>query len=445
MTTRVLAFAAHDPSLAEELRAELLRVAALVGIVARHREGKPASAEQKRDLGALQERVAAVRRRGLWPELLGTEPPEALACDALAVALYPVVWPSRALALMALQPGATEPAPSQALLHELIMAGPEEEMALHHLLSPAGALIAGGWLQAEGAGPLRQLRPGPRLLRRVLGEAGFGALPAGVILADDGARPLPELILGSETSAALDEVVALAEFTLQGGLRPGPAVLLTGPPGTGKSLAARHLSRRIGRPLFQLNLGTIVSKWLGETERNLSRVFEQMSGTRGCILIDECDALLGKRVSVKEGRDHHVNLTVSHLLMLLEAHMGPVWLTSNLRGNLDDAYIRRFSAVVEFKRPDQALRLAAWQREIGPALAEGPRRELARLAATVDLSAAEIASACHYALALAHARRGALTAAEVARAVECERTKSTATFARTDLQALAPYLPEFRS
>lgn len=443
--TQVLAFAAHDPSLAEQLASELRRVSVLVGITARHREGRSATAEQKKQLTEVQDEVAASRRRGFWADLLDcVDPPEALACDALAVALYPVVWPSKALALAALQPGLAEPSPSQALLHELLMVGPAEELALHRILSPAGPLLARHWLQVEGAGPSRLIRPGPRLLRRVLGEEGFGALPAGVTLADDGGGDLPKLILRPQTQRALDEVAALAAYALDRGRDgpAGPSVLLTGPPGTGKSLAARHLSRRIGRPLFQLNLGIIVSKWLGETERNLSRVFEQMSGTSGCILIDECDALLGKRVSVKEGRDHYVNLTVSHLLTLLERHRGPVWLTSNLRSNLDDAYIRRFSAVVEFRRPDKGLREAAWSREIADALPEGPRSELARLAASVDLSPAEIAAACHFAKALARARQAPLTAADVARAVECERTKSTDTFTRNDLQALTPYLGE---
>ncbi|OLS52130.1 ATP-binding protein [Rhodovulum sulfidophilum] len=432
----VAVLSAAEP-LADALEAELGRVAVLVGIVARHREGGAAKAEQKRELMAAQKAVAEARARGAWEGIAEGD----LAPDALAVALYPVVWPSKAFGLTALQPGVSEMAVTQALLHELLMVSPAEEMVLHRLLSPAGPLLAGGWLAVEGSGPGRLIRPGPRLLRRVLGEEGFGTLPAGVVLADDGRGPLPDLILARATAEALGEVAALARYTLarEGA---GPAVLLTGPPGTGKSLAARHLSRRIGRPLFQLNLGTVVSKWLGETERNLSRIFDEMSGTPGAILIDECDALLGKRVSVKEGRDHHVNLTVSHLLMLLERHRGPVWLTSNLRTNLDDAYIRRFSAVVEFRRPDPVLRAAAWEREIGAAAGKAARVEMAGLAASVDLSVAEIASAAGYARALANARGGRLGAADLARAVLRERRKSTATFGRRDLKALGTYLEE---
>lgn len=444
--SQVLAFAPQDAKHAAALTDELSRIAMLVGITARHRDGKQARTDQNRDLQTIATRVIELRQAGFWTDLLEMEePPEPLACDAMAVALYPMVWPSKALALATLQPGIADPIPTQALLHELLMVSPEEECILHRVLSPASSLLAQNWLQVEGSGPARLIRPGPRLIRQVLGDEGFGTLPSGISLADDGTPPLPELILQPETERALEEVAMLATYTLsapEATRRNGPAVLLTGPPGTGKSLAASHLARRIGRPLFQLNLGTIVSKWLGETERNLSRVFDQMSGTRGAILIDECDALLGKRVSVKEGRDHYVNLTVSHLLMLLERHKGPVWLTSNLRANLDDAYLRRFSAVVEFKRPDFDLRIRAWEREIGGALAASPRGQLAQLAATVDLSVAEIASACHYARALAFAANRVLSAADLARAVMRERTKSTATFTRNDLLGLAPYVEE---
>ena len=444
--SQVLAFAPHNARQSAALTAEFSRIATLLGIIARHREGKGASAEQKREVQGLTGEITEARKAGFWADLLGLEAaPAGLACDVMSVALFPLAWPSRALALAALQPGIAEPVPCQALIHELLMVGPVEELALHRILSPTSMLLAHCWLQVEGSGPARLIRPGPRLIRAVLGDEGFGTLPAGISLSDDGTSPLPELILEPATARALDEVAALAAYTLAAPeplRKAGPAVLFSGPPGTGKSLAARHLSRRIGRPLFQLNLGTIVSKWLGETERNLSRVFEQMSGTRGAILIDEADALLGKRVSVKEGRDHYVNLTVSHLLMLLERHKGPVWLTSNLRTNLDDAYIRRFSAVVEFRRPELDLRLKAWLHEIGGDLAEAPRLELARLAASVDLSAAEIGSACHYAKALAEARGAPLAAADLARAVMRERTKSTATFTRNDLQALAPHFEE---
>ncbi len=439
---------AHDEVL-RRLEPELGRIGILVAIAAGHREGKQATGAQKRDLVAAHKTVGKARTDGLWQALtLDEVPDDALAFDVLAATLFPMLWPSKAFQIQGLQPGITDYGVSQAVLHEILMLSPGEEGTVHRHLSPTSPLIHGQWVEIEGNGPTRLLRPGPRLIRKVLGEEGFGALPAGISLVDNGETALPDMILQPRTAAELDEVVALAKLSLKvqeangKAARGGPAVLLTGPPGTGKSLAARHLSRRIGRPLFQLNLGVVVSKWLGQTERNLTRVFEQMAGTQGCILIDECDALLGRRVSIKEGRDHYVNLTVSHLLMLLERHHGPVWLTSNLRANLDDAYIRRFGAVVDFRRPDAKLRQRAWLAELPEGLAKAQREELAALAAGVDLSVAEIANASHFATALAEADGRTVGPGDLARAVQCERTKSTTTFSPSHLGRLEPFLDE---
>lgn len=434
-----------DPDLAARLAPEGARLTQLVAITARHRQGRGIGAEQRRALEAAQARVAEARAGGLWRAVLGGDgaADDDLAADALAASLYPHLWPSQAIRLSGLQPGG-EMALSQALMHEMLMLSPAEELRMQQILSPAAPLPAGHWLQIDGAGPGRLIRPGARLLRRILGEDGFGTLPGGVVLADNGTGPLPLLLLAADTARHLDEITALAAFSLARQARErtapgGPAVLLSGPPGTGKTLAARHLSRRLGRPLFRLNLGAILSKWMGETERNLTEIFGQMSGTRGCILIDECDALLSRRTAVREARDHSANLTVSHLLMLLEAHQGPVFATTNLRGNIDDAFLRRFGAVVEFRRPDRALRQTAWLRALsGVAGAEA----LARLAAAIDLSAAEIANAGTYALALAEAAGRRPEAAHLARAIRRECTKSTATFTRDQLGPLAEHLPE---
>jgi SpoVK/Ycf46/Vps4 family AAA+-type ATPase len=201
------------------------------------------------------------------------------------------------------------------------------------------------------------------------------------------------------------------------------------------------MAERLGRPLYQIDLGRVVSKWMGETERNLSRIFEEMSGTEGMILIDEADALLGKRVEVKESRDQHANVTVSHLLSLLERHFGPVFATTNLRGNLDTAYIRRFSAVVDFHRPNRGLRQNLWADALRRAgLSKARAEALAMEAAHPEMSAAEIANAAVVAQALAPGGRPG--GAEIARAIMLEKTKGEMTFAPEDLGPLAPHWPQ---
>jgi SpoVK/Ycf46/Vps4 family AAA+-type ATPase len=185
-----------------------------------------------------------------------------------------------------------------------------------------------------------------------------------------------------------------------------------------------------------------MSKWVGETEKNLSRIFERMSGLRGVILIDEADSLLGKRVAVKEGRDATANLLVSHLLGLLEYHEGLVILTTNLRANIDDAYIRRFAAVIEFTRPDVALRRKLWHDALaGLPLSTGVE-ELAGLAAKVDLSGAEIRNIAMLAAAIAADQRRAVSPADLARAAMREKTKTTLTFSRRDLRTLEPFVED---
>lgn len=436
----ILPFAEPEADFAARLDPEAARLVLLIDAAYRHRDGKTSTADQRRTIEAAQGRVTQARAGGLWTRILQGLAPDDLALDALACALLPVLRPAQALRIAGLQGGA-ELAPTQALLHQILLLSGAEDLQMLRLISPAGPLLAGGWLSVEGMGPARLLRPGPRLLRRILGEDGFGALPAGMVLDDDGTGALPDLILPADIARHLDEIAALARFALtaQDGdalsAPAGPAVLLTGPPGTGKSLAARHLARRLKRPLFRLELGRIVSKWLGDTERNLTEVFTQMSGTRGCILIDECDAILGRRVAVREARDHSANMTVSHLLMLLERHRGPVFATSNLRNNLDDAYLRRFAAVVEFRRLDPRLRAAAWHAALGPE----DRPDLADLAASIDLPPAEIANAALYARALADG--AALGPEHLARAIRRERGKAAATFTGAELMALAPYLP----
>ncbi len=173
-----------------------------------------------------------------------------------------------------------------------------------------------------------------------------------------------------------------------------------------------------------------------------------MSGTKGCVLIDEADAILSKRVAMKEGRDQFVNLTVGHLLTLIEQHRGLVMLTTNLRGNLDDAYLRRIALVVEFSQPDAALRREMWLAALAGLACTPSREALAELGAQVEMTGAEIANAARLTAALAAARAGhgagdasaPLTPAELARAIWREKTKAALTFTRADMRGLAPYL-----
>ena len=131
----------------------------------------------------------------------------------------------------------------------------------------------------------------------------------------------------------------------------GQAVLFSGAPGTGKTLAAEVLARDLGRDLWRVELSAVISKYIGETEKNLRRVFEAAEKAGAILLFDEADALFGKRSDVKDSHDRYVNLELGYLLQRIEAFKGLAILTTNRRQNLDEAFIRRLSFIVEFPPP----------------------------------------------------------------------------------------------
>lgn len=430
----------------QALAAEMDRIEMLCDAVARHRDGKTLSQAVRNRLTETQAQVGAQRGTGIFADLLrGLGGIDAdIAIDCLMIVAYPLVRPSRARRLAALSGGVGDGVVTQALLHELLMPDDPHEARLAQALAPTAPLMQAGLLRAEGQGPGRVLQPGFALARFVAGTETCLNPPDAVRLVHQPGDPLRPMLHPPRIWLRLDEIAALIALVGAGGSgMAGPSVLFTGGPGTGKTLSVYHLAERLRRPLYQVDLGRVVSKWMGETERNLSRVFEGMSGTEGIILIDEADALLGKRVEVRESRDQHANVTVSHLLSLLERHRGPVFATTNLSGNLDKAYIRRFSAVLDFHRPNHAIRVQLWAdaliaADIGKHRAAG----LAADAAHAELSAAEIANAVVVAQALAQMAQGRLGPAEVTRAIMLEKTKGDLTFTAEDLGPLAPYWPK---
>ncbi|MEY2882343.1 MAG: hypothetical protein RL490_67 [Pseudomonadota bacterium] len=161
-------------------------------------------------------------------------------------------------------------------------------------------------------------------------------------------------------------------------LRRGFRALFHGPPGTGKTLAATLIGKQTGRPVYRIDLSLIVSKYIGETEKNLGRLFDRAEAADWVLLFDEADALFGKRTSVASAHDRYANQEVSYLLQRIEDFDGTVILASNFVGNIDDAFARRFQASVYFPMPDAPDRRRLWQQMLGD------RR---RLAADVDLDA----------------------------------------------------------
>jgi hypothetical protein len=147
--------------------------------------------------------------------------------------------------------------------------------------------------------------------------------------------------------------------TVAGG--QGLKVLFAGESGTGKTMAAGVIARDLGLDLFRVDLATVVSKYIGETERNLDRIFAAAEGSNAVLLFDEADALFGKRSEVKDAHDRYANIEVAYLLQRMEAYAGGIILATNLRSNVDDAFLRRLDILVEFPFPEPADRRRLWR------------------------------------------------------------------------------------
>jgi SpoVK/Ycf46/Vps4 family AAA+-type ATPase len=136
--------------------------------------------------------------------------------------------------------------------------------------------------------------------------------------------------------------------------------LLAGPSGTGKTMAAQVIAHELGLELFAIDLSGVVSKYIGETEKNLDAIFRAAEGTDAVLLFDEADALFGKRSEVRDSHDRYANLEVSYLLQRMEAHDGVAILATNLRQNLDEAFLRRLAFTIRFPFPEEEERRRIW-------------------------------------------------------------------------------------
>jgi hypothetical protein len=172
--------------------------------------------------------------------------------------------------------------------------------------------------------------------------------------------------------------------------RLGVVALFAGPSGVGKTMAAEALAASLQLDLYQVNLATVVDKYIGETEKNLERIFSAAEGVNGVIFFDEADALFGKRSEVSDAKDRYANVEVAYLLQRLESFGGVAILATNLRTNVDDAFTRRLDALVDFPEPDASLRLVLWDRCLGSTVPRDADIDLDFLAERFRLSGGNI-------------------------------------------------------
>jgi SpoVK/Ycf46/Vps4 family AAA+-type ATPase len=225
-------------------------------------------------------------------------------------------------------------------------------------------LLASCRAGARGALDVLAQRIAPRASWRdiVLPEAGLESLRAIAAQVRQQGKVLERWGFAAQTSRGL-----------------GISALFHGPSGTGKTLAAEVLAHDLGLDLWRIDLSQMVSKYIGETEKNLRAIFDTAENTGSILLFDEADALFGRRSEVRDSHDRYANIEVSYLLQRIEAYRGLAILTSNLRGNLDTAFLRRITFFVSFPFPDQNLRRCIWER-IFPSAMPAEQLDYAKLA-----------------------------------------------------------------
>ena len=198
----------------------------------------------------------------------------------------------------------------------------------------------------------------------------------------------------------------LRDWGLARTLGQGFRALFHGPPGTGKTLTAALLGKRTGQPVYRIDLSMVVSKYIGETEKNLAGVFDQAAERGWILFFDEADALFGSRSSGGTANDRHANQEVAYLLQRIEDCPGLVILATNLRGNIDEAFFRRFHAAILFPRPDARQRERLWRGVLGGKVPVEGDVDLTEMARAHDLSGGSINNVVRHA-AVTALRRGA--------------------------------------
>ncbi|MGY2746756.1 ATP-binding protein [Pseudarthrobacter sp. O4] len=242
-----------------------------------------------------------------------------------------------------------------------------------------------------------------------------------------------DLVLPDAVLLALKEVALRARHRERvlgdWAMRPGAgrghgvAALFAGDSGTGKTMSAEVVARELGLDLYVVDLATVVDKYVGETEKNLERIFTAAAGVNGVLLFDEADAVFGRRSEVKDAHDRYANIESAYLLQRMETFDGLAILATNLRANIDEAFTRRLDVVVDFPLPDAEHRTVLWDRCLGRTLERAGDIDLAFLGRAFELAGGAIRSAAVTAAYLAADDGGTVTMAHLVTAVQREYRK----------------------
>ncbi len=214
-----------------------------------------------------------------------------------------------------------------------------------------------------------------------------------------------DLVLDPKTDNEVKEIehwlkhndTLLNDWGMKSKIKPGYRVLFCGPPGTGKTLTAGLLGKYTKKDVYRVDLSMIVSKYIGETEKNLSKLFDKAINKDWILFFDEADAIFGKRTNVRDAHDKYANQEVSYLLQRIEAHPSLVILATNFKNNIDNAFTRRFQSIIEFDLPSYNERIQLWKKSLPKEIQLAEDLVIDEVAKKFAISGANIMNVVQYA------------------------------------------------
>jgi AAA+ superfamily predicted ATPase len=213
-----------------------------------------------------------------------------------------------------------------------------------------------------------------------------------------------DLVLHPDTLRRIREIenwithnaTVMVKWGMKRKLKPGYRALFYGPPGTGKTMTATLLGKYTARDVFRIDLSRVISKYIGETEKSLARLFDKAQNKSWILFFDEADALFGKRTEIRDAHDKYANQEVAYLLQRIETCSGFVILATNQRGNIDDAFARRFQSMVHFPMPRPQERQLIWEKAFPPQMTVAADIDWREIAARYELTGAGIVNVTQY-------------------------------------------------
>ena len=437
-----------EKTVTPSIQVEWQRLDVLVRCLMDSRMGKTQNADLLDQLQQFQHQVELLRDSMASPwNKLPTHDLPPLAFDVLAAIYVSDAQPRVGWLYQELQAGVTQPYITPALLQILLALSDSEVSILHGLIGDEGELVKRHLIICDGNTPYHALRPAQGTVSALMGWPQKEIVPPGAIRIKQQVD-WSDLVLPVNCKQMLKEYLLWLSHrdtvvNKWGGRQiGGPLALFSGPSGTGKTFAASVIANELGWPLYRVDLSRLVSKYIGETEKNLSLLFDAAHGKPMVLQFDEADALMSKRGEIKEARDRYANLEVSYLLARIEDHQGPCILTTNLRNQIDKAFCRRFQMVIEFPRPDEKARMELWQKMLPQRAPLNEHVDLQLLGESINMTGGNIRNAALHAAYLAAEDEAAINMTHIAIAVWRELAKERPQLTKGDLGSIGVHLPK---